>query len=228
MKFSAINTTTETDQMVLQIENLILTGKLKIGEKLPSERDLSQQLKVSRSVVNHGLTKLSQLGFIEIKPRVGNFIADYNRNGNLETLNVIINFKGGNYHPSLLKSIFQVRRLFEEAIIDQCDDGSDFTEVKRIFSQIQNVDTPIEKATKTFDFYYELALASNNSVFPLLILHFKSIYITLGTWLVQDGKGPELEKYLQMIVKDLSSNNLNKAISDNDQTIDYCLYELLK
>ncbi|WP_143462325.1 FadR/GntR family transcriptional regulator [Levilactobacillus enshiensis] len=95
MQFQPIKITNETTQMVTQFEQAILTGQLAIGEQLPSERELAQQLQIGRASVNRGLQELARLGFVTVKPRQGNFVANYHEDGNLETLNVIINFKGG-------------------------------------------------------------------------------------------------------------------------------------
>ena len=47
---------------VAKFEELILSGKISIGEMLPSERELAAQLKISRPVVHEGLIELSLWG----------------------------------------------------------------------------------------------------------------------------------------------------------------------
>ena len=46
-----------------QLLEMILRGDLKIGDKLPSERQLAEMTKVSRSVVNSGIVELEECGF---------------------------------------------------------------------------------------------------------------------------------------------------------------------
>lgn len=53
--------------VVEQIQNAILDGKLKAGEKLPSERDLCEMLNTSRGTLREALRILEQKGLIEIK-----------------------------------------------------------------------------------------------------------------------------------------------------------------
>lgn len=55
------------DIIVAQIKDLIFSRKIKIGEKLPSERDLALQLKVGRAVVREALKSLEQSGLVEIR-----------------------------------------------------------------------------------------------------------------------------------------------------------------
>ena len=48
---------------------------------------------ISRSVVNSGIIELERMGFLTIKPRVGAFVADYRRKGNLEIMRAILRHK---------------------------------------------------------------------------------------------------------------------------------------
>lgn len=51
-----------------QIRTLIFSNNLEAGQKLPSERELANQLEVSRVVVREALRSLEQSGLIEIRP----------------------------------------------------------------------------------------------------------------------------------------------------------------
>ena len=58
-----------TELFVQQIENMILSGELAIGEQLPPARELSVKMGVSRTVISAGLVELEKLGFVEIRTR---------------------------------------------------------------------------------------------------------------------------------------------------------------
>ncbi|MBW2258334.1 MAG: FadR family transcriptional regulator, partial [Deltaproteobacteria bacterium] len=75
-----------TDLFIERFEELILSGRLSIGQKLPSERELARQLAVSRPVVHDGLVELSARGLVTIQPRVGTVVNDYRREGSLALL----------------------------------------------------------------------------------------------------------------------------------------------
>lgn len=53
--------------VVSQIQTAILNGKLKVGEKLPPERELGEMLGTSRGTLREALRILEQKGLIEIK-----------------------------------------------------------------------------------------------------------------------------------------------------------------
>ena len=84
-----------------------------MGTQLPPERELAQQMQVSRAVVNGGLAELAQQGFLEVRPRQGTFVADYRREGNLSTLIAIMEYQGGVLGKDEIRSILEVRRALE-------------------------------------------------------------------------------------------------------------------
>ena len=67
MGFTKINVLSITELFVQQIENMILSGELSVGEQLPPARELAVRMGVSRAVVSAGLVELEKLGFVEVK-----------------------------------------------------------------------------------------------------------------------------------------------------------------
>jgi GntR family transcriptional regulator, transcriptional repressor for pyruvate dehydrogenase complex len=57
--------------VVEQIQEAIIDGQLKVGDRLPSERDLKEMLQTSRSTLREALRVLEQKGLIEIKLGMG-------------------------------------------------------------------------------------------------------------------------------------------------------------
>ena len=66
-----------TSQLIVdQIKNMILSGKLKIGDKLPPERELAELYKVSRTSVREPLKALEAIGVLEIRQGGGIYIVN--------------------------------------------------------------------------------------------------------------------------------------------------------
>ncbi len=57
------------ERVVRDLRDDILRGRLRTGDRLPSERDLADRTGVNRGAVREGLRALAQLGLIEIAPR---------------------------------------------------------------------------------------------------------------------------------------------------------------
>jgi len=110
-----IRTDSLKEVFVLRFEELILSGKIKIGQKLPSERELALQLGVSRPVVHEGLVELASRGMVSLKPRFGATVNDYRKEGSITLLASLIGYQKGKLEPELLESLLQMRQLLEPA-----------------------------------------------------------------------------------------------------------------
>lgn len=65
-----------TRQVYQQIREQILNGDLQSGEKLPSTRELSSELNVSRNVILEAYDQLLAEGFLVAKRGAGTFVAE--------------------------------------------------------------------------------------------------------------------------------------------------------
>ncbi|WP_170426461.1 FadR/GntR family transcriptional regulator [Ruegeria arenilitoris] len=73
--FEPIGHESLSDAVVAQIEDLIASGILKQGRKLPSERDLAETLRVSRPKLREALAVLEQRGLVTTQHGEGTFVA---------------------------------------------------------------------------------------------------------------------------------------------------------
>ena len=62
--------------VIRQIEGLILRGILRPGERLPSERELSERMSVSRPSLREALGELQERGLLTSKAGAGVYVAD--------------------------------------------------------------------------------------------------------------------------------------------------------
>lgn len=76
MPFERIQAEKVSQAVVRQIELLILRGILRAGERLPSERELSERLGVSRPSLREAVAELQAAGLLETRANAGIFVAD--------------------------------------------------------------------------------------------------------------------------------------------------------
>lgn len=76
MPFQPVSPEKLSMTVVRQIEQLILRGILRPGERLPSERELSERLKVSRPSLRDAIADLQETGLLSTKPGAGIYVAD--------------------------------------------------------------------------------------------------------------------------------------------------------
>ena len=182
MKFTKLSSPSLKDLFVQQLQGMILSGELPIGAQLPPERVLAEQMQVSRTVVNSGLSELSEQGFLEIRPRQGTCVADYRRRGNLSTLIAIMQYKGGVLGRDEIRSILETRRALEHLAAERAILYASDEALERLGSalaQLAAASSAGEAAEAAFSFQHELALVSGNSIVPLIYSSFKPPVIAL-------------------------------------------------
>lgn len=94
MELEKIVSPTLRELFVQQLVGKIFSGELRAGDKLPSEREMSEKLSISRSMVHLGLEDLERMGFVRIVPRRGIYVTDYAREGNFETFAALTRYCG--------------------------------------------------------------------------------------------------------------------------------------
>ena len=182
MEFQKISSPSLKELFIEQLEHMILSGKLKIGEKLPPERQLSEMMQVSRAVVNSGISELEKKGFLIVKPRSGTYVADYRRKGTLDTLMSIMKYNGGRIRNEEIRSIFEVRIALDTLAARLCIDRITDEEIQLLFEIVEHIhyaQTISEAIQYAFEFQHEFALLSKNTLQPLIFQSFRAPVFTM-------------------------------------------------
>lgn len=213
MDFAKLKAPTLKELFVRELETMILSGKLKIGEKLPPERILAEKMQVSRAVVNSGIAELSRKGFLKVKPRSGVFVIDYRRYGTVETLLSIMNYNGGHLRKDEIRSILEMKMIVDKLAVELSVDrhtDENIAALERYLDKMQHLNDNIEKAADAaFSFYHEVAIISQNTLLPLIYRSFRVPVTHLWIRFIQ--------KYGNEVVYN-SARNIYKALKDHDKT----------
>ena len=178
MEFEKIYAPSLKDLFIQQLQDMILSGELPMGSRLPSERELCQQMGVSRAVVNGGITELARQGFLEVLPRQGTYVADYRRNGNMNTLMAIMHYNGGLLGKEEIRSILEVRWGLEQMAIHRAIENASDSSLESLKKHVDALGasplpTPSQAAEIAFHFHHEMTLIGGNSILTLIYTSFK-------------------------------------------------------
>ena len=72
--FTTLKDITPADKIIKQIRNLITSGQLNPGDKLPSERKLAEKFGVGRTSVRDAIRKLEFYGILKTLPQSGTVV----------------------------------------------------------------------------------------------------------------------------------------------------------
>lgn len=76
MPFEPVHSEKLSSAVVRQIEQLILRGILRPGDRLPSERELAERMGVSRPSLRDAIADLQDRGLLDSRPGAGIFVAE--------------------------------------------------------------------------------------------------------------------------------------------------------
>lgn len=181
MEFEKLISPSLKELFISNIEAKILSGELPVGRQLPPERQLAQSMGVSRAVVNSGIVELENRGFLDVRPRVGTFVADYRRAGTMETLKSIMTYNRGRLRNEEIRSILEVRDALDKLAV--ADIIPHVTELDNMLLEkveaIRQARDNRQAAEAAFAFQHELAMLSGNTLLPLIFRSFYSSVLVL-------------------------------------------------
>ncbi len=156
----------------------IAEGLFKIGEKLPPERALAEKYGISRIIVHSAIVELHAKGLLVIAPRKGVTVADYKRHGNIDLLEIILTATE-DQDNELLEGLLDSRKLLEEefaslAALNRTD--SNLCNLERIIAALQQANDLTTVAHLDFSLHHEIAHATGNVIYPLLIKSMEHTY----------------------------------------------------
>lgn len=195
-----------------EIEKKILSDEWKVGDKLPTERELVEEFGASRTVVNASLSELAQKGFLSINPRQWTKVADYMKDGKLDVLYSVVRYNGENVDMKLLQGILDARKVVEmESVKLACEyaDEDDIKKLKEIIAMEKDAKSLDERVAVDFKFHHMLCVASKNPVYPLILNSFEPIaqkYLKIFYSLIDES-----------YVIDVEHIDIVKAIEEHDK-----------
>jgi GntR family transcriptional regulator, transcriptional repressor for pyruvate dehydrogenase complex len=156
-----------SDQIIDQIRDAILSGKLKPGDRLASEKELADQFSVSKATMREAMRVLEVMGFIEIRKGIsgGIFIAEVDMR---TTIHSIIDFL--HFQPLSIKEITLLRYLIEPAVAriaaSQITE-KDIQNLKEIV--LENASGTENEASREIGFHRYLARMTGNTLLILIV-----------------------------------------------------------
>ncbi len=108
---------TASDKVIENIAQMIVSGEVKPGEKILTERAFAEKFKVTRSCVREAIRALALIGMVDIRPGGGTYVADNNSHLPEEPVLWM-------YHQNLNKfdEIYTARELIETEVYLECFD----------------------------------------------------------------------------------------------------------
>lgn len=161
------------DVVIARIERLITNGVLKVGEPLPSERNLSEKLGVSRTALREALGRLRGMGIIATQHGKGSYVTRLSRDVDTSPLMHLFGTQ-----PRTLYDLMEVRAVLESEasrLAALRATQADLVMIRRRFEEMQITDQTVsleQHAQRDHAFHRAIKEASHN---PILVHTLESL-----------------------------------------------------
>jgi GntR family transcriptional repressor for pyruvate dehydrogenase complex len=208
--FTPIKNTKVYEQVIEQIKKMIIDGTLKKGDKLPTERDLAEQLQVSRASVREALRALDIIGLVESRQGAGNYIRESFENSLFEPMSMMFMLERGT--PI---EILEFRKVLEIEAASLAASRISDDEVKTLGELVEELkDCREESKSAVIDkqFHFTIAKASKN----LLIINILQVISQLIDELIKDSREKILAFEDNQAKLNIQHENLYIAMQNRD------------
>lgn len=171
--FSRVNVGRVSQVIVDQIKVLLRDGKLKPGDRLPSERDLCQRFGVSRVTVREALRVLEAGGLVEIRvgARGGAFLTTPSSERLGEGLADLLRLS-----PLTAAEVTEARMVFELGIIPMAVERATDEDVAALVAMVGEAQVALKSDTYTMAmsaaFHVRIATCTHNPAIEMLVRSF--------------------------------------------------------
>ncbi len=154
---------TLTSQVIEHILSLIKTGNMKAGDKLPTAKELTENLGVSRTCVREAVKSLEALQIISVRPRVGAVLLEQSKGALFSAENLI-----GIIRQEQSDALIDFRNILETGLASLAAERAQIADLvamrKALDEHTHALETDQAAYNADLAFHVALAKASKNSI----------------------------------------------------------------
>lgn len=172
-----ITRTKLTESIIKAIMEYVDSQNMKVGDKLPSERELSKALKVSRPLLREAIRVMESLNLIEVKPGSGIFIKNpFNPEMSYLVLHI------DKQEKEKLLEVLKVRKVLEKLAIEEAIKNMDKEQLEKIEKLLNILEETQRRGDESLEenwaFYSAIYYASKNKFLYDFLEGLKEFYLS--------------------------------------------------
>jgi GntR family transcriptional repressor for pyruvate dehydrogenase complex len=217
LTFEPIKKRRAFEEVCERIRHQLSVGALRPGDKLPAERELAQQLGVSRSALREALRSLEIAGIVTLRKGVtgGAFIRPGDPTSMTRVMQDLVHLGSIS-----LDDLTEARLLIQTAVIRLACERATDADIQAIEKNIDNTaemtrlgrhEDRIRYAT---EFYRLLALATRNEILTMLVDALTDILLRFLRGMAGGAPQPGLVESRRRFFRHLKARNADKAAQE--------------
>jgi GntR family transcriptional repressor for pyruvate dehydrogenase complex len=170
-----------TDEAILKIKEMIISGALGPGDRLPPEKELSERLGLSRSSMREAVKALEVIRVLDVRRGDGTYVTSLEPRLLLEAMSFVVDL----HDDSSILELFAVRRILEPAAVALASGRMTDEVLNDLRAQISSVDpsTDVEGlVAHDLDFHRAIVNTAGNSYLTSLIESLSSNTVRARIW----------------------------------------------
>jgi GntR family transcriptional repressor for pyruvate dehydrogenase complex len=101
-----------TDEAIARIRDLIRTGGLKPGDRLPPEKELSESLGLSRNSLREAVKALEMINVLDVRRGDGTYVTNLRPSSAMDAMSFVLELQ----QDDTILDLLEVRRVLEAAV----------------------------------------------------------------------------------------------------------------
>jgi GntR family transcriptional repressor for pyruvate dehydrogenase complex len=157
-----------TDVAIEKIKEMIVSGELGPGDRLPREADLAQRLGLSRSSLREAVRALSLVRILDVRQGDGTYVTSLDSSLLLDALSFVVDL----HQDRSVLALLEARRVLEAeaaALAAQRITAEQLVELRRLIAAMPDCDGVEEFVANDLGFHRTIAEASGNGVIATLL-----------------------------------------------------------
>ena len=170
-----------TDEAILQIKRMIMSGELGPGERLPPEKELSDRLGLSRNSMREAIKALEVIRVLNVRQGDGTYVTSLEPELLIEAISFVVDL----HTDDSVLELFAVRRICEGAAAGMAAGRITDLEIMslRQLTEQALVDGSVEELVENdMAFHAEIVKASGNSYLSALVESLSSKTVRARIW----------------------------------------------
>jgi len=157
-----------SEKVAIQLKRAISDGLFRVGDRLPSERELAEQMGVSRPSIREALQQLELLGMVETVHGGGSIVKNLTEQAISKPMEIVLKDD-----RQRVLEVTEVRAFMEAWAAKQAAANRTDDELRLIRELLEEMERDLEKGQIRpeidFQFHIEIAGATHNTIFVHLI-----------------------------------------------------------
>lgn len=195
-----------------ELLELLLAGSYAPGERLPPQRKLAADLGVTMTALREALKRLEQMGLIEVRHGEPMRVRDWRAHGGLDVLTHLL-LRSGGIDWGVLDDILEARCYMLRELAGLAAERAAHEAAERIAGLAAAFADAGDSGTAAIDFAFftEVAHASGNLVFVLILNAIRSLYLEHAALIPVTARPAELEQLYAEIAAAIERHDIEAA-----------------